>query len=258
MPFPLHDTRFVNIPFRVGSVQRIHHHSFLGSQSIPVISRIPFPHPNHERDVTQINLRSLTGMPCHHGSGSPTIRHTGSHTPHAVTPCRITQQIHLIRVHVHHHDRRPDQLVEKLVQPRLKPHIPIIPRRPGCHVHTLRRLIQLNLILPLLRIHSLRGASPAMHGNIKTPPVCRFHPEHLIIKRHPQPLPTKTFPSPHSLVFLLHLFQLLVKQQSRDFPCLLLIQRLLVKSKFIQRFSFLRFSCHPCFHGFHLRGYTGR
>ena len=186
MAFSRHDVSLVHISRRVGSMQTVHHGTLLGSQTVAVVGAIVLTHPYHEGHIAQVQLRSLTGMTCHHRGRGPPVGHTRSHTPHAVTACRIAKQINLVGADTHLRHRGSNELLEESVHLRSEPHVPVVERSARSHIHSLLGSVQNNLVAPLLVIHRRRRTASPMHRYIQTAPVGRLLSEHFIHYRHAQ------------------------------------------------------------------------
>ena len=73
-----------------------------------------------------------------------------------------------------------DQPLEHRVDVALMPQVPGVGRSPRSDVNALRRLVEADLVLPLLVVHLRRGATAAMHRNPQAAAVRRGLAESLL------------------------------------------------------------------------------
>jgi len=103
----------------------------------------------------------------HHGGGSPVVRHARSNAPDAITAGGVTHNVHLVRVHVQEHDGHLDNLLIETVRLGTEMQVPGVRNGTGAQVHTLGRLIEPFLVVPLLVVRRCRGTAAAMQGDIQ-------------------------------------------------------------------------------------------
>ena len=159
----------VHIGARVRLCQRVKHDTPLRSHFVAIKRTIIPTNMNGERQIAQPFWARVVGVPRHHRRGRKSICHAGRKLIHTITARAVSHEIHTIWINTLADHQVFNEPIEQLIDWGLVPKIPLIARRAWCNVHTLSRLIELLLVVPLLIVH-LRGcAAAAMHGNPQWP-----------------------------------------------------------------------------------------
>ena len=165
MGFSFDDVGLVEVAIRVGCMQGVEFQAALGAFAIAVVGGIEGATPHHEGGVAKVEKGDITGMSCHHRGSCPRVCHAGRHTPHAVTPCGVADEIDFVGVDIEVGDAHLDERSIESIEVGLEPHIPIVVRGSGCEIDAVLGFVKLFLILPLAVVELSGSIAASMQGD---------------------------------------------------------------------------------------------
>ncbi len=194
--------RLVHIPLGVGPAQRVHPLAVLDGESVAVVCGIQLPHPCHVTYVAQIQGRRLARVARHHRRRSPRVGHAGRHAVYTVAARGVTQQIHLVGVHVQFRHSRTYRHVEKSVDMRTQPHVPVVHRSARHEIDSLGGSVQHLLVLPLAVVHLGGHIAAAVQRYVEAAAVGRLLAENLVPEFHARVVANQFAILPHGAALL--------------------------------------------------------
>ena len=165
MGFAFDDVSFMDVAIGVGGMEGIEFYASLGALTIAVVGGIEGATPHHEGGVAKVEEGNITGMSCHHRGSCPRVCHAGNHSPHAVTPCGVADEIDFVGVDIEVSDAHLDECSIEGIEVGLEPHVPVVVRSTGCEIDAVLGFVKLFLILPLAVVELSRGVAAAMQGD---------------------------------------------------------------------------------------------
>ena len=167
------DAREVLVAARVRFVQLRELRRSFARDLVAVVGLVLAAHEQRERQVAQAVEPRLVRVPRHHRRRGEAIRHTRRELPHTVAARRIAHQVHAIRIDAGGRDVALDQPLEQGVDVTLMPEVPCVGRRARRDVDALGRLVERELVRPLLIVDRGRRAAAAVHRDPQASPAQR-------------------------------------------------------------------------------------
>ena len=136
---------------------------FFNRHLVAVHGSVVFPHEDGEGQVAKAEQGSLVRVAGHHRGGGETVRHARGELPDTIAAGGVAHQIDFVRVHAAQADHAFDEAREERIDVLLMPHVPCVGRRAGRDVDPFLRLIETDLVLPLLGVDAGGRLTAAVH-----------------------------------------------------------------------------------------------
>ncbi len=165
MGLACHDVGLVEVAVGVGCMQGVELQAALGAFAIAVVGGIEGATPHHEGSVAKVEQGDIAWMSCHHGGSCPSVCHAGRHTPHAITPCGVADEIDFVGVDIEVGNAHLDEGGIESVEVGLEPHVPVVVRGSGCEIDAVLGFVKLFLVLPLAVVELGGCIAASMQGD---------------------------------------------------------------------------------------------